>query len=61
MFSVEEHAAVQAALDQKLGPDYISQRNGAGGQKVQTKKPKVHIVLAHFSIFLFYLCIVGLH
>jgi len=35
LFSSEEHAAVQAALDQKLGPEYISQRSGAGGQKVK--------------------------
>ena len=35
VFSPEEHVAVQAALDQKLGPEYISQRPGAGGQKVR--------------------------
>lgn len=33
-FSREEHAAVQVALEQRLGPEYISQRPGAGGQKV---------------------------
>ncbi|XP_038054554.1 DNA repair and recombination protein RAD52-like [Patiria miniata] len=33
-FSQEEHAAVQAALRQKLGPEFISQRSGAGGQKL---------------------------
>ncbi|XP_074644438.1 uncharacterized protein LOC141901228 [Tubulanus polymorphus] len=33
-FSNEEHAAVQAALRQKLGPEFISQRSGAGGQKL---------------------------
>ncbi len=38
LFSSEEHAAVQAALDQKLGPEYISQRSGAGGQKVCKRK-----------------------
>ena len=33
-FSKEEHQAIQAALRQKLGPEFISQRSGAGGQKV---------------------------
>ena len=33
-FSVEEQAAVQRALQERLGPEYISQRAGAGGQKV---------------------------
>lgn len=33
-FTAEEQATVQAALQQKLGPEYISQRTGAGGQKV---------------------------
>ena len=33
-FSPEEHAAIQKALHQKLGPEYISQRPGANGQKV---------------------------
>ena len=33
-FSSEEQAAVQLALEQRLGPEYISQRSGAGGQKV---------------------------
>eukprot|EP00731_Ephydatia_muelleri_P021416 Em0014g7a len=33
-FTAEEQATVQAALQQKLGPEYISQRTGAGGQKL---------------------------
>lgn len=33
-FTPEEHEAIQNALNQKLGPEYISQRAGAGGQKV---------------------------
>lgn len=33
-FSVEEHSAIQAALRQRLGPEFISQRPGGGGQKV---------------------------
>ena len=33
-FSPAEHAAVQSALEQQLGPQYISQRSGPGGQKV---------------------------
>ena len=35
-YTAEEQAAVQAALEQKLGPEYISQRAGAGGQKVRS-------------------------
>ena len=34
-FCAEEQNAVQAALEQNLGPEYISQRPGAGGQKVR--------------------------
>ena len=34
-FTPEEHEAIQNALNQKLGPEYISQRAGAGGQKVR--------------------------
>ncbi|XP_071810141.1 uncharacterized protein [Asterias amurensis] len=33
-FSQEEHAAIQGALRQRLGPEFISQRSGAGGQKL---------------------------
>ena len=33
-YSEEEHAAIQRALRQRLGPQFISQRSGAGGQKV---------------------------
>jgi len=33
-FTLEEHAAIQAALKQRLGPEFISQRPGGGGQKV---------------------------
>ena len=33
-YSDEEHAAIQRALRQRLGPNFISQRSGAGGQKV---------------------------
>ncbi len=33
--SHEEQSAVQSALEQHLGPEYISQRSGAGGQKVK--------------------------
>lgn len=33
-FTPEEHEAIQNALNKKLGPEYISQRAGAGGQKV---------------------------
>ena len=33
-FTADEHAAIQAALHQRLGPSFISQRVGAGGQKV---------------------------
>lgn len=34
-FTPEEHDAVQKALRQKLGPEFISQRSGPGGQKVK--------------------------
>ena len=34
-FTPEEQAAVQQALQERLGPEYISQRAGAGGQKVR--------------------------
>jgi len=34
-FTPDEHEAIQNALNQKLGPEYISQRAGAGGQKVR--------------------------
>jgi len=33
-FTADEHDAVQSALRQHLGPSFISQRVGAGGQKV---------------------------
>lgn len=33
-FTSEEHAAIQSALKQRLGPEFISQRPGAGGQKL---------------------------
>lgn len=33
-FTPSEQEAVQNALNKKLGPEYISQRAGAGGQKV---------------------------
>ena len=33
-FTAEEHTAIQNALRQRLGPEFISQRAGAGGQKV---------------------------
>ncbi|XP_071961340.1 uncharacterized protein [Antedon mediterranea] len=33
-FSEDEHRAIQSALSQKLGPEFISQRSGAGGQKL---------------------------
>lgn len=33
-FSSEEEEAINSALRQKLGPEYISLRSGAGGQKV---------------------------
>ena len=33
-FTVDEHDAIQSALRQHLGPSFISQRVGAGGQKV---------------------------
>jgi len=33
-FTTEEHDAIQSALRQHLGPSFISQRVGAGGQKV---------------------------
>ena len=33
-YTEEEHLAIQNALRQKLGPEFISQRPGAGGQKV---------------------------
>ena len=33
-FTAEEHDAIQSALRQRLGPSFISQRVGAGGQKV---------------------------
>ncbi|XP_048589420.1 DNA repair protein RAD52 homolog isoform X2 [Nematostella vectensis] len=33
-FSREEEQAIQDALSKKLGPEYISQRAGAGGQKL---------------------------
>lgn len=34
VFTEEEHAAIQKALRQRLGPEFISQRAGPGGQKV---------------------------
>ncbi len=39
VFSSEEQAAVQSALEQHLGVEYISQRSGAGGQKVSLLLP----------------------
>ncbi|XP_071507174.1 uncharacterized protein [Diadema antillarum] len=33
-YSKEEHWAIQAALRQRLGPAFVSQRAGAGGQKL---------------------------
>ena len=33
-FTDEEHSAIQTALRQKLGPEFISQRQGPGGLKV---------------------------
>lgn len=33
-FTSEEYEAIQSALNKKLGPEYISQRAGAAGQKV---------------------------
>lgn len=33
--SAQEIATLQAKLDRQLGPEYISDRPGAGGQKVQ--------------------------
>ncbi|XP_068718695.1 DNA repair protein RAD52 homolog isoform X2 [Montipora capricornis] len=33
-FTAEEYEAIQIALNKKLGPEYISQRAGAGGQKL---------------------------
>ncbi|XP_036368902.1 DNA repair and recombination protein rti1-like [Octopus sinensis] len=33
-FTAEEHDAIQKVLRQKLGPNFISQRIGAGGQKL---------------------------
>lgn len=33
-YSPEEQDAIQNALRQKLGPEFISQRAGAGGQRV---------------------------
>ena len=33
-YSAEEHVAIQASLRKRLGPSFISQRAGAGGQKV---------------------------
>eukprot|EP00117_Sycon_ciliatum_P029363 scpid86029/ scgid2291/ DNA repair protein RAD52 homolog len=33
-FTEDEHSAIQSALEKKLGPEYISQRSGAGGQKL---------------------------
>ncbi len=42
-FSEEEHGAIQNALRQRLGPGFISQRSGAGGQKVEADfKKKNH-------------------
>ncbi|KAL4226937.1 DNA repair protein rad52 [Mactra antiquata] len=33
-FTAEEHESIQSALRQRLGPEFISQRAGAGGQKL---------------------------
>lgn len=33
-FTAEEHESIQNALRQRLGPEFISQRAGAGGQKL---------------------------
>ncbi|KAM6436125.1 DNA repair protein RAD52 homolog isoform 1-T1 [Liasis olivaceus] len=33
-YTAEEHQAIQAALRQRLGPEYISSRQAGGGQKV---------------------------
>jgi len=33
-FTAKEYESVQDALNKKLGPEYISQRAGAGGQKL---------------------------
>ena len=42
-FSDEEHLAIQNALRQKLGPEFISQRSGPGGQKVLNWINIVHL------------------
>ena len=42
-FCAEEQTAVQAALEQSLGPEYVSQRAGAGGQKVSANV-HVHVI-----------------
>lgn len=36
-YTADEYQAVQAALRQRLGPEYISSRQAGGGQKVQIR------------------------
>lgn len=45
-YTAEEYQAVQNALRQKLGPEYISTRQAGGGQKVRNNR-----LLEHTSIF----------
>lgn len=35
-YTAAEYVAIQNALRQRLGPEYISSRQAGGGQKVQT-------------------------
>lgn len=44
-YTAEEYQAIQNALQQKLGPEYISTRQAGGGQKARRPSHSVCIVL----------------
>lgn len=52
-FTSEERDAIQSALNQKLGPEYISQRAGAGGQKVFLLQNKLESAMSEKAYLTF--------
>lgn len=48
-FTADEHDAIQSALRKHLGPSFISQRVGAGGQKVCFKFTKLMMAVIHLK------------
>ena len=51
-FSPEEHDAVQQALRQRLGPEFISQRVGAGGFKVNAVRTQMFFSRGSFGFIM---------